>query len=268
MSSQKIEDWIKTKLEEGVDRQRLRKVLEKKGYNPEIVEELPEDKDKVVESRDQQGSEHSTSDLHQSLDEKIGSEENTIELGKKQDKDKPDNSVNKQDSGTSDNEYSKLSKEAEHLEGIAGNLKKDIESKWKPGLEVIILIGVLVLGAVFATSVQGSFNQFSDSLGLEDSQPVENSEPAQNTSDKVDDTLVKLEDGLAKPSRPAVSSNENVVFQNNEDYGLELEFEGEKTGFKLDTGKQKTAQFNSITYYTATPNSEEGNDIKGSITIQ
>lgn len=40
MSDERIQDWVQEKLENGVSKQRLRKVLENSGHDPEIVDEV------------------------------------------------------------------------------------------------------------------------------------------------------------------------------------------------------------------------------------
>jgi hypothetical protein len=235
VEDQKIEKWVEKQLGRGVSPRKLKKVLERKGCNPELVDEVTGD-DSSNEDLEPQSP---VNELEKDDEQKVINEENTESGGKKN---------------------HPLRSAAPDL-GLSGSMR------WKKSFEAITLLMLVALGAFLVTSTSASdnFGSFADTLSSE--KPVEDSHNDSELSGQ-NTVTVDLEDGVAKPSRPKVSSNEKVVFRNRENHTLEISFGTEKSGFRIEPDETVSKRFSSITYYTASPVGTEGMKIYGSVNVQ
>lgn len=245
MKDQKIEKWVAKQLEKGVEPQKLKKVLKRKGYNPELVEKVTRGSSADIDS----GAEAGNGNLDSPSADSASKYDK--EPGLKSD----------------ENKESRRKKKSVFLRSFMPDLRVLDSISWKNGFEVTALLILVVLGAflVNSTSVNDNFNSFADALSSEKS--VADSQNNSELSGR-STVVVDLENGVAKPSRPKVSSNEKILFRNKENYTLKVGFETEKSGFRIEPDETVSKRFESITYYSASPVDAEGEKIYGSINAQ
>lgn len=267
MTDSKIRAWLEKKLEEGIEPERLKKALKHEGYDPKLIDEIQSEKtqsnekeEEVIESPNKvsEKDHESEEDSKQSI--KSSSNSSEIDL---------EDYGSKNDVSYSEEKNSGFEEEAKHLKNIAGGLKSDIKSGWKPGLEILAVFTVLVLGIGFVNTIDSPFSQLKQTIDFDTSQNTE-SQPVEQESglEEINGTVVKFENGLANPSRPSVSPGQEVFFANRENYSLNLEFENGKESLDIPQGEVESTSFSSITYYSAVPDSEGETEIKGSIYVR
>jgi plastocyanin len=271
VSDKEIRSWLHKKLDEGVEPERLRKILRKKGYDPDIVNNISKNKKKHRDSSDQENKDL-IHDLGSEIDEKGNVEDKFLDSAAiTESTERPGQQTNqgKSSQGTKFD----FRKEAEHLEQIAANLKenaKNARSGWRHGAKIMALSAFLILGAIFANSTlaQQHVQDFADHIENSNVGESENQKAESNSLQTNETTMVTLENGFAKPSRPTVSPGDKAVFVNKHNHSLRLEFESSRKGFNLGSRKTKAVEFSSIDYYTAILDDQKETEIKGSINVQ
>lgn len=233
MNEEKVREWIKQKLDQGVEEQRIRKVLREKDYPASIVDEVKQNRQNTVlqnENKKDLGREK-PSDFNQS---------------KKLDK----------------QQKSKTPKLREKVSNISKSLENSFNRFWKPALSLTVLIIVLVSAWMFFP-VNGLTNSVNELIGQNtDSIPSE----VENRSDYSVEVIFK--NRVAQPSSPEITTNENVKFVNTENYSLTLSFERNIQDFKLGPEKSKTVDIDEVVYFEATPENSGNQKINGVIRVQ
>jgi len=248
MRDQKIREWAQRKLDEGIDPQRLRKVLEKKGYEPSIVDEISDE----VQDNSEGGAEENESE--------------PIDINSFDSSPKPDNLSEKNHNQASKNgEKLEATKKTEHLEKIAGDLTTDIEKgvmkSWKPVLGIAVVLVLIGSAWMFLPSALENSGEHTDNFN----QKQASQSTDENT--KTETEKVVFEDGRASPSDLTIPTDQKVVFSNSLDQNLEIDFERNLETLRLETGESQTVEVGSTVYYTAFPTEADGSEIYGSINV-
>lgn len=166
---------------------------------------------------------------------------------------------------------SEVSKEAESgemkdlvekTEHITGKLEEQVKKGWKLELYTVFMISI----AAAVVFMAGPLTQQI----IEPDQSMQNnlSESQDEPSLVGNNVAVNFSEGVAKPSRPSIASNETILFRNEAGYDIQLVFESDKNSVRINAGSTKEVSFNSLTYYTAQPVKDEGEEISGSVVVR
>jgi hypothetical protein len=235
VTNQKLVEWAKKKLDEGMDEDRIREALEKSGKDPQILEKAKKQRNSI--ERNQASGRRKTG----SQSETSGNSEQFVEsLENNLPNPKPKNYVQRA------------------LNFFTSNLKI---------LGVLLLVLMLISGG-WALFSSGVITSIMDD-GQEDNQTTETVSNPDPRSEYTGPTVF-LNEGVAAPSRASISSDEQLIFVNNVTYSLEIRFESEEVeGFTLEPGETRRKSFSSLFYYTASPvNQEDKPVIRGSVISQ
>ncbi|QGA80321.1 hypothetical protein [Candidatus Nanohalobium constans] len=162
------------------------------------------------------------------------------------------------------NNTEEIKQKIQKSETITEKLEKEIKKEWKPRLAIIIVIATVATGTILATPITNTINNTDKPIQEKTGQTdqTEKQNKAGNT------TTIKLSNGVAKPSRPSITPEENIKFQNKENYKMKIVFESEKENLQIPAQDSKTTNLNSLTYYTAKPAETTAEQISGSIIVQ
>lgn len=286
MRNRKLEEWVARKLDEGVEEERLRNVLEKKGHDPAIIDKAKQStsQEKTGNKKDMnlrrgEGTGDGKVDLGgetYELDEDFSdkkdfqglhgqSEKETIDLSQKESEDE------------SEEKYSNdINEKRDHLEeigeSVSSRIKKDVSRMWKPVVGLLLISG-LVLGAwmfIPFGAITGAVKDVDVGNLLENS--VSPDKEDQDSAEKnvvYDSPKVYLNERVAKPSRPSITQDEEIMFVSNVSYGLKISFESGVEDFTLEPGESRKLDINSLVYYTAKPvGNIDKPDVKGSVYVE
>lgn len=253
MDEQKIRDWIEEKLDEGYSEEKIRKTVDRKGYDSSLVDEVKN------ESTDEE-NEFSEDDS----EEEFGTEKIIAEQVADQVADRV-----AEDENSSNYEYNQEDTDGKR----SGNIILD---HWKLGVMTIAFAGVFIVGALYMPSE--GFQDFKteaqdltrniESGVTEVSQEQANANSEGETQTGFNGTEVVIKDNAADPSRASVKSGEKLGFTNKKSVTVEISFKGDKASITAEPDETVTTTFSSITYYEAVPVEGEGKSIQGSVYVE
>jgi len=242
VNEDKIENWVEEKLEEGYSEEDVKKILEKKGFDPDVVDRAHEILDNKNISQDSEVDDERYSENPESEPEE-GHEEVA---------------------GYSYDEEVKT--DESQLENIGGKVASSVEGNWKPGAEVILILSLLIAGAAlipFSDAVNIAEQKASDLTEMNKDDSKADTAETQETGE----SDIVLEGREPDPSRATARSGEEIVFLNNKDQTLTISFDSDQEDLTLEPGEKGSRSFTSITYYSAEPEGE-GRELQGSVYVE
>lgn len=136
--------------------------------------------------------------------------------------------------------------------------------------EIIISILLIVAGGIIASSFIGLENLSDDP---EENEQIQESyaspeEDSATVDSQVDEEALRVEiESSLSPSRPVVDIGDPVVFENQNDFPIRIEFDRTEEEPVIDSGEETQMRFNAVNYYDVYNHENDERITGGSISV-